>query len=70
MQERHLREDSMGRDEQADEGNRDRRRNGAQDCEGEQFDKPGGQTRSRAQDSRSTSQSDEARKTDGRVAGG
>lgn len=60
----------MGRDEQADEGNRDRRRNSAQDCEGEQFEKPGGQTRSRAQDSRSTSQSDEARKTDGRVAGG
>lgn len=70
MQERHLREDSMGRDEQADEGNRERRGNGSQHCEGEQLENAGGQARSRAQDSRSASQFDHARKTNGRVAGG
>lgn len=68
MQERHLREDSMGRDEQADEGNRNRRRNSAEDSKGEQFEDTGHQTRSRPDDSRATNELDDAGKTNGRIA--
>lgn len=59
----------MGRDEQADEGNRNRRRNGADYGEEKQFENTGRQTRSRPDDSRATDQFDDARKTNGCIAG-
>lgn len=59
----------MGRDEQADEGNRNRRRNGADYGEEKQFENTGRQTRSRPDDSRATDQFLDARKTNGCIAG-
>lgn len=68
MQERHLREDSVGCDEQADERHRNGRGDGSGDGEREQFEGTGRQTRSRPRDSPATGQLDDAGETNGRVA--